>query len=47
MRLKLRSPQAAWAMTAVVMTLVAILFYANLTGSDEHIEHAFPHRYAA
>jgi cardiolipin synthase A/B len=47
MRLKLRSPQAAWAMTAVVMTLVAFVFYANLTGSDEHIEHAFPHHYAA
>ena len=29
------------------MSLVAILFYANLTGSDEHLEHAFPHRYAA
>jgi cardiolipin synthase len=47
MRLKLRSPQAAWAMAAVVMSLVALLFYANLTGSDEHLEHAFPHRYAA
>jgi cardiolipin synthase A/B len=47
MPLKLRSPQAAWAMAAVVMTLVAILFYANLTGSDGHLEHAFPHRYAA
>jgi cardiolipin synthase len=30
-----------------VMTLVAILFYANLTGSDEHIENAIPHRYPA
>jgi cardiolipin synthase len=29
------------------MTLVAILFYANLTGSDEPIEHALRHRYPA
>ena len=47
MRLKLRSPRAAWAMAAVVMTLVAVLFYANLTGSDEPIEHALPHRFSA
>jgi cardiolipin synthase A/B len=47
MRLKLRSPRAAWAMAAVVMTLVAVLFYANLTGSDQPVEHALPHRYSA
>jgi cardiolipin synthase len=47
MRLKLRSTRAAWAMAAGVMTLVAILFYANLTGSDQPIEHAIPHRYPA
>jgi cardiolipin synthase A/B len=29
------------------MTLVAVLFYANLTGGDEHVEHAIPHRYGA
>jgi cardiolipin synthase A/B len=46
MRLKLRSPRAAWAMAAVVMTLVAVLFYANLTGSDQPIEHALPHRFS-
>ena len=27
------------------MTLVAVLFYANLTGTDEQIEHSIPHRY--
>ena len=47
MRLKLRSPRATWAMAAIVMTLVATLFYANLTGSDEPLEHALPHRYSA
>ena len=47
MRLKLRSPRAGWAMAAVVMTLAAILFYANLTGSDQSLEHAIPHRYSA
>src|SRR5919112_5236531 len=47
MGLKLHSNRAAWATAAVVMTLVATLFYANLTGSDEHLEHALPHRYAA
>jgi cardiolipin synthase len=29
------------------MTLVAVLFYANLTGSDESLEHALAHRYSA
>jgi cardiolipin synthase len=47
MRSKLRSTRAAWAMAAGVMTLVAILFYANLTGSDQPVEHAIPHRYPA
>jgi cardiolipin synthase len=47
MRLKLRSARTSWAIAAVMMTLVAILFYANLTGSDEPIEHAIPHRYPA
>ena len=47
MGLKLRSPRAAWAMAAMVMTLVAVLFYANLTGSDQPVEHALPHRYSA
>ena len=47
MRLTLRSPLAAWAMAAVVMTLVAVLFYANLTGSDQPLEHVLPHRYSA
>jgi cardiolipin synthase len=47
MRLKLRSTRATWAMAAGVMTLVAILFYANLTGSDQPVEHAIPHRYPA
>ena len=47
MRLKVRSPRARWAMAAVVMTLAAILFYANLTGSDQPLEHALPHRYSA
>ncbi len=47
MRLKLRSPRAGWAMASVVMTLAAILFYANLTGSDQPLEHALPHRYSA
>ena len=28
------------------MTLVAVLFYANLTGTDEHIERSIPHRYS-
>jgi cardiolipin synthase len=28
------------------MTLVAVLFYANLTGSDEEVEQAVPHTYA-
>ena len=45
MSLKLPSSRAAWATAAVVMTLVAVLFYANLTGGDEHIEHPIPHRY--
>jgi cardiolipin synthase A/B len=47
MRLQLRSTRATWATAAVVMTLVAILFYANLTGTDEPIERAIPHRYSA
>jgi cardiolipin synthase A/B len=47
MRLQLRSTRTAWAMAAIVMTLVAILFYANLTGSDQPLEHAIPHRYSA
>ncbi|HET6838079.1 MAG TPA: cardiolipin synthase [Gemmatimonadales bacterium] len=47
MGLKLRSSRAAWVLTAVVMTLVAFLFYANLTGTDEHIEVALRHRYPA
>jgi cardiolipin synthase len=34
-------------MAAVVMTLVAVLFYANLTGSDQPLEHVLPHRYSA
>jgi cardiolipin synthase A/B len=46
MSLRLPSKRAAWAMAAVVMTLIAVLFYANLTGGDQHIEHAIPHRYA-
>jgi len=45
MRLKLRSTRAAWATAAVAMTLVAVLFYANLTGGDEHLERPIPHRY--
>ncbi|HEX5575760.1 MAG TPA: phospholipase D-like domain-containing protein, partial [Gemmatimonadales bacterium] len=47
MRLKLRSSRAALATVALVMTFVAFLFYANLTGGDERIEHAIPHRYSA
>jgi cardiolipin synthase len=42
---KLRSSRAKWAAAASVMTLVAVLFYANLTSPDEAIEHAVPHRY--
>ena len=44
---KLRSPRAAWAAAASAMTLVAVLFYANLTSPDQEVEHAVPHRYAA
>jgi len=43
--MKVPSGRAAWAIAAVFMTLVAVLFYANLTGTDEHIEHPVPHRY--
>ena len=46
MRLKLPTSRAAWATAAVIMTLAAVLFYANLTGTDEHIEHSIPHRYS-
>jgi cardiolipin synthase len=41
----LRSSRAAWATVASVMTLLAILFYSNLTSADEPVEHAVPHRY--
>ncbi|HEY9015252.1 MAG TPA: phospholipase D-like domain-containing protein [Gemmatimonadales bacterium] len=47
MRLKLRSKRTAWAIAAIVMTLVAILFYANLTGDDQPLEHAIAHQYSA
>ncbi|HZA93283.1 MAG TPA: phospholipase D-like domain-containing protein, partial [Gemmatimonadales bacterium] len=47
MRLKLRSSRATWAAAPVVMTLVAFLFYANLTGTDKRVEHSIPHRYSA
>ena len=43
---KPRSTRAAWAAAAVAMTLVAVLFYANLTSPDQPIEHAIAHRYA-
>jgi cardiolipin synthase len=43
---KLRSPRAKWAAAASAMTLVAVLFYANLTSSDQPIERAVPHRFA-
>ncbi|HEU5041018.1 MAG TPA: hypothetical protein VFT84_09375, partial [Gemmatimonadales bacterium] len=46
MRVKLRSTRVAWAAAASVMTLVAILLYANLTSPDQAVEHAVPHRYA-
>ena len=46
MRVKQRSSRAAWATASVMMTLVAFLFYANLTGGDERIEHPIPHRYS-
>lgn len=45
--MKLRSRPAAWATAAVMMTLVAIFFYANLTGTDQRVEHPIPHRYSA
>ena len=47
MRLTLRSTRTGWAVAAVLMTLVAFLFYANLTGSDEPLERAISHRYSA
>ncbi len=45
MIVKRRSTRAAWAAAAVVMTLVAVLFYANLTSPDQAVEHVIPHRY--
>jgi cardiolipin synthase len=41
----LRSRQAAWAAVAVVMTLVAVLLYANLASPDQRIERPLPHLY--
>ena len=41
----LRSRRAAWAAVAVVMTLVAVLLYANLASPDQRIERPVPHRY--
>jgi cardiolipin synthase len=46
MMAKPRSTRTAWAAAAVVMTLVAVLLYANLTSPDQPIEHAIAHRYA-
>lgn len=43
----LRSRRAKWAAAAVVMTLVAVLLYANLSSPDQPIERAIAHRYAA
>jgi cardiolipin synthase len=45
MMAKLRSTKAAWAAAAAVMTLVAVLLYANLTTPDQTVEHAIAHRY--
>ena len=42
----LRSARAKWAAAAVVMTLVAVLLYANLASPDQPIERAIAHRYA-
>ncbi len=42
---KLRSARAAWAAAASAMTLVAVVFYANLTSPDQAVEHPVPHRY--
>jgi cardiolipin synthase len=42
---KPRSTRAAWAASAVAMTLVAVFLYANLTTPDQQVEHAIPHRY--
>jgi cardiolipin synthase A/B len=47
MRLKLRSTKTRWALAASTLTLVAILFYANLTVTDQPVEHPIPHRYPA
>ena len=41
----LRSRQAAWAAVAAVMTLIAVLLYANLASPDEPLEHPVPHAY--
>lgn len=41
----LRASRAAWAAAAAVMTLLAVVFYANLTSPDEPVEHAVEHRY--
>ena len=40
-----RSRRAAWAAVAVVMTLVAVLLYANLASPDQPIERPVPHLY--
>ena len=39
----LRSRRAAWAAVAVLMTLIAVLLYANLAGPDQELEHPVPH----
>ena len=42
---RLRTVQAAWAAAAVAITLLTVLFYANLTSPDRTVEHPIAHRY--
>ena len=39
------SRHTKWAVAAALMTLVAVLLYANLTTPDQTVEHAIAHRY--
>ena len=45
MRAKLRSARARWAGVAALLTLVAVLLYANLTTPDQTVEHPIAHHY--
>ena len=39
------SRHTKWAVAAALMTLIAVLLYANLTTPDQAVEHAIAHRY--